>query len=194
MCKLFFREKCPLLRRPFFYLKKVRENDTKKSNWTHEKHCSTIIRRTNIVRDNGKYEPEKGRVYTRWLVDIRSNRLCNLPTRWKYFNFRLEDIQPFDESWTYQRKSVIPGDLFRFLNQVNRLYNLLSNRHEICTHTNWEWSTVNIIVQAKCRTRWGIVMYPTSTMISPSLSKLCDTMGTKKKEWKCALNQDECEI
>ena len=44
--------------------------------------------------------------------------------------FQLPARNSIDVYCTYQRKSVIPGDLSRNLNQTNRLYNLPMKRQE----------------------------------------------------------------
>ena len=91
------------------------------------------INRWTISIDD-RYEPERGRVCTRWLYFIRSYRLDNLPTiiikLSGSFNFSSYS-SIIDNFWSYQRKSVIPGDLFLYLNHMNRLYNLLSKDQQI---------------------------------------------------------------
>jgi hypothetical protein len=58
---------------------------------------------------------------------------CTIIKVTDYAIFLQNDFQKFparikiDDKWTYQRKSVIPGDLFRILNHINRLYNLPMN-------------------------------------------------------------------
>ncbi len=42
-------------------------------------------------------------------------------------HFQISGSDLIEDKWTYQRKSVIPGDLSRILNHINRLYNLPMN-------------------------------------------------------------------
>ena len=81
----------------FIFMKK--NNHNKQCGMINESIYSTIVHRTVSVvwtliqrrrpssSDNhyhhhyDKYEPEKGRVCTRWLYQYRSNRLDNLPTK-----------------------------------------------------------------------------------------------------------------
>lgn len=70
------------------------------------------------------------------------------------------------------------------LNQLNRLYNLPPSGQEFQDMSGSIEAMNGIIAQAKCRTRWGIVSHPTSTVIPPSLSELSRERNVRM--WKCS--------